>query len=84
MFELLKSNGFTAVDYTDWETEGVERVMIGNGKCDPFPMRIKKFYHMSEVVKRCEMLGIGYEDIPEEIRNEFLSAFAKFTAFCNI
>jgi hypothetical protein len=54
-----------------------KRVVVGNGNYN-FVFRLKKFYSFSEVIKRCQMLGIKYENIPEDIRDEYQSCLREW------
>jgi len=74
---ILNENGFDTTSTKYWETPGVDRIIMGNG-ITRFTLKLKKFYFFPEVVKRCEMLGITVDDIPEDIRDEFKTCFEKY------
>lgn len=80
MLEILNANGFDALSDRYWETEGIDRIIMGNGRMN-FTLKLKKFYFFPEVVKRCEMLGITYDNIPDHIKDEYKTCFNKYTEF---
>ena len=77
MLSILTTNGYNTIDDRYWDLEGVERVLLSNG-INCFPFKLKKFYMFPEVIKRCEMLGIGQHQIPEGIRDEFDTCFVAY------
>lgn len=77
MLSILTTNGYNTISSEYWDLEGVERILISNG-VNCFPLKLKKFYFFPEVIKRCEMLGIGINQIPEDIRDEYETCFAAY------
>ena len=80
MMSILNHNGFNAVDNENWDTEGIERIIMSNGQIN-FPLKLKKLYLFPEVIRRCEDLRITIDNIPEEIKEEFKGCFAKYQTF---
>lgn len=77
MLKILTKNGYNTIDDKYWDTDGVERILIGNENFS-FPFKLKKFYFFPEVIKRCEMLGITKQQIPLEILEEFESCLSAY------
>ena len=53
MISVLNNNGYNTISSKYWETDGIERVMMGNGKFN-FAFRLKKFYFFPEVIYQFE------------------------------
>ena len=77
MIAILRANGYNTLSDAYWDLEGVERIVMGKDNHN-FVLKLKKFYFFPEVIKRCQMLGITYDNIPEEIREEYSTCFQRF------
>lgn len=74
--DLLKANGYDVLSFTYWELEGVERIVLGkDGHTFAFRLKGNGRYLHNEVTKRCQMLDIGLDNCPEDIKDDLEACF---------